>query len=350
MLWYCICTAGLRILQILASVCLPVLPFMMQSLFSAITLAMAATVLFFTGQGIVTAKTAQTISPLPDTYSTVKSADTPPPTTTLFKESFPTLSASPTVSPTPKPSLASVIAASLTDTKGTYAIVVRNLSTGESYAYNADRPFATASLYKLWIMATAFSQIENGSLSLDEQLSSSIPDLNALFDISPEYAELTDGFISLSVQQALTQMITISHNYAAMLLTKRITLSQVDTFLSSHGLMESSTGEPPTSTARDIALFYDLLYENKLAGKITTEDMITLLKKQQLNEKLPKYLPDTVEIAHKTGELDYFSHDAGIVFGHKPYIIVVMSDSDNPPAANERIASISNAVYSYFEQ
>lgn len=323
---------------------------MMQSLFSAITLIMATTVLLFAGHGLVTAKTASVISPIPDSYGARYDSNTPTQIPTASPTSAEQVHSAPTATPTPKPSLASVIAGSLADTKGTYAIVVKNLSTGESYAYNADRPFATASLYKLWIMATAFSQIENNMLSPDEQLSSSIPDLNTLFDISPEYAELTDGYISLSVQQALTQMITISHNYAALLLTKRITLSSVDAFLSSHGLTESFTGEPPTSTARDIALFYELLYGNKLAGKITTDDMIALLKKQQLNEKLPKYLPDTVEIAHKTGEIDYFSHDAGIVFGHTPYIIVVMSETDNPPAANERIASISNAVYAYFEQ
>ena len=79
--------------------------------------------------------------------------------------------------------------------------------------------------------------------------------------------------------------------------------------------------------------------------------MIALLKQQTLNDKLPKYLPENVEIAHKTGEIDRFSHDAGIVFFEKgDYIIVVLSETDNSPAANERIADISKKVFEYFNK
>ena len=42
--------------------------------------------------------------------------------------------------------------------------------------------------------------------------------------------------------------------------------------------------------------------------------MLELLKAQTLNDKLPKYLPDQVIMAHKAGELDDVSHDAGIVY------------------------------------
>lgn len=77
--------------------------------------------------------------------------------------------------------------------------------------------------------------------------------------------------------------------------------------------------------------------------------MLTLLKNQKLNNKLPKHLPTKTVIAHKTGEIDLFTHDAGIVFSpHGDYIIVVMSETEFPPAADARIANISKSVFEYF--
>jgi beta-lactamase class A len=66
--------------------------------------------------------------------------------------------------------------------------------------------------------------------------------------------------------------------------------------------------------------------------------------------QLPKYLPKETVIAHKTGEIGTFSHDAGIVYTkHGPYIIVIFSDSDIPKEAEETIARLSQATYAFFE-
>lgn len=241
----------------------------------------------------------------------------------------------------------------LADTRGDYSIAVKNLRTGETYFRDEHKVYETGSLYKLWIMATAFGQIEEGLLKEDEVLSKSIASLNNVFGISSDSAELTSGVITLTVGSALQQMITISHNYAALLLTDKIKLSSVKTFLNKHELKESVVGvngSAPVSTASDIAHFFEKLYKNELAGQVASDKMSTLLKNQQLNDKLPKYLPKEVIVAHKTGEVGWFSHDGGIVYTHNgDYIIVVLSESDFPQGAEEKMALISQAVYKYFE-
>lgn len=259
---------------------------------------------------------------------------------------------------TPPPTLSSSLGLSqavqqaLIGTTGTYGIVVKNLQTGESYAFNDHHVFESGSLYKLWIMALGYDQIQVGDLDENKVLSDSVEDLNKDFDIDPSEAELTDGTITLTVDQALNQMITISHNYAAMLLTRQEKLSNVAVFLQQNGFNESSVGTSdglPTTTAADIAAFYEKLYQGKLANQKYTNAMLDLLKNQQLNEKIPLYLPTDTVIAHKTGELDSFSHDAGIVYTPRGnYIIAVLTDTDNPSAAVERIAEVSKAVYNYF--
>lgn len=239
----------------------------------------------------------------------------------------------------------------LSGSKGTYAVAIKNLKTGESYMQNPRKKFGAASLYKLWVMAEAFDQIKKGKLKEDEILKNEISVLNEKFKIATESAELTEGEIEMTVAQALERMIIISHNYSALLLSDRVGLSQVSFFLKENKFQESNIGNPPQTTAYDIALFFEKLYKGKLVDKQYSDRMIEILDKQQLNDRIPKYLPKDSKIAHKTGELGYFKHDAGIVFSQEgDYIIVVLSESDFPPGAAERIAQISKAVYNYFER
>ena len=251
---------------------------------------------------------------------------------------------------TPKIGLEQIIAQSLKGSRGTYSVAVKNLKTNEEYFLDAERIYRTGSLYKLWVMATVFQQIQNGTISGDETIAGDIKSLNEKFNIDPELQELAEGTINFTVNSALTQMITISHNYASLLLSDKVGLSNVKIFLEKYGFDKSKIGEDaPVSTASDITLFLEKLYKGEFASPENTTKMINLLKAQRLNDKLPKYLPETVAVAHKTGELDFLTHDAGIVYAENgDYIIVIFSESDYPPGAKERIAQISKAVYNYF--
>jgi len=236
--------------------------------------------------------------------------------------------------------------------EGTYGIVIRNLKTSEAYYAKEHKVFDTASLYKLWVMATVYDQIQNGQLQKDHVLSQYVATLNAKFYIDPLYAELTEGAVTFTVQEALTQMITISDNYAALLLMGKVKLSSVAALLKDNGFSESAVGttvDAPKATPYDIALFLEKLYKGELANNQYTIEMLNLLKNQQLNGGLPKYLPDTAIVAHKTGEIDAYKHDAGIVFSaNGDYILVIMSESEFPLDAQERIALVSKEVFDYF--
>lgn len=261
--------------------------------------------------------------------------------------SIPTPQMTPANSP-----LKNAVQSELVGTKGSYAVVVKNLKTQETYLFNEQKVYDAGSLYKLWIMAETYRQIKTDKLNEEDMLKQKIEALNEKFKISSESAEKKDGEIELSVNDATTRMITISDNYAALLLAEKIRLSNVITYLKVHDLVDSNLGadgKPPSATANDIANFFEKLYKGELADQEYTEKMLVLLKSQRINHKIPKYLPPEAVIAHKTGELDGFSHDAGIVYTPKSdYIIVVLSKSTDRAAANERIASVSKAVYNYF--
>lgn len=202
----------------------------------------------------------------------------------------------------------------------TYGVFVKNLKTGETYGYNQNLKFETASLYKLWVMGAVFEKISKG--------------------------ELSNSPVN---QQAIEKMITLSDNDAATLLVDEVGNSGIDNFLSEYKFLSSSFENTPSSTPEDIGLFFDRLYNGAIVSPTYSLKMIDILKRQKINDRLPKYLPSEVTIAHKTGELDQYKNDAGIIFTNKgDYIIVVMSKTKDPYIAAEKIAKYSEAVYNYF--
>lgn len=240
----------------------------------------------------------------------------------------------------------------LRGTTGSYGIVVKNLDTNEHYEFNEHVVYDTASLYKLWVMSVVFEQIGKGKLNEDTILSQDVSVLNKKFNIASDSAGLTEGSVTLTVKEALYKMITVSDNYAAMLLTQKVGLATITSYLSRNGFYETKMGATvnlPTTTPHDVALFFEKLYGNKLGDKASTDKMLELLKDQQLNSKIPRYLPDDIVIAHKTGELDEYTHDAGLILDARGnYLIVILSKSEKPDLAANRIADISKAIYSHY--
>lgn len=245
--------------------------------------------------------------------------------------------------------LREIVEKSLEGTRGTYAVVIKNLNTGESYMQNEKSKFEPASLYKLWVLGTAYKQLGEGKLSKDEVLSRDVKDLNEIFRIGTESAELAEGTVTMKVSDAIDQMITISHNYAALLLVSKVRNANISAFMREQNFSSSRLGEPPQTTAADIALFFEKLYQGTMVDSQSSRGMLEILSRQKLNDGIPKYLPSDVEVAHKTGEIGGFKHDAGIVFGKDPILIVVLSESNSQAGAAERIAELSRDVFAYFE-
>lgn len=249
----------------------------------------------------------------------------------------------------PKENLTELTEQSFSDSPYEYGIVVKNLKTGEMYQMNQDEVLASASLYKLWVMATVFDEIQNGTLAEHDVLTQDVTVLNEKFNIATEAAELTEGTVMMTVGEALERMITVSDNYAALLLSERVRNSTIQRFLTEHGFTKSKLGQPPTTTAGETALFLEKLYNGDLADDTYTRQMLTLLKNQTLNNKIPRSLPDDVIIAHKTGELGEVTHDAGIVYDKGgDYILVVLSQGNNQAKQEDAIAAYAKTVYDYF--
>lgn len=244
--------------------------------------------------------------------------------------------------------------------KDNYSIVIKNLKTGEEYRFQENKKYNSASLYKLWVLGVVFQKIKDGTIKEDQVLSGKLDVLDStLSTISPTPAP--DGYvqpeiseepktISMTVKDAMDKMIVNSDNYAALLLAAKSGTLSVTNFLKSYGLKDSNFKQPPKTTANDTAMYFEKLYDGEIVDRENSSKMMDILKQQSINDRIPKYLPDDVIIAHKTGELFGAKHDAGIVFSKKgDYIIVVLSDTDDVKEAIEKTARFSEEIYNYFE-
>lgn len=251
----------------------------------------------------------------------------------------------------------------LIEDKGSYGVFIKDLENGKTYSYRGNEEFESASLYKLWVMGAAFQKIKEGSISDTEVLKGNLKDFDEILSEGtpaptpvPSPDSINDesqdkNEITFTANEAIEKMITISDNYAALLVASRAGSFAVTNFLKDYELKNSNFRQPPKTTASDMALFFEKLYKGEIIDQEYSVRMLEILKKQTLNDRIPKYLSSDIGIAHKTGELGEFKHDAGIVFTKNgDYIIVVLSKTKDPYGTAERIAKFSKNVYEYFQK
>ena len=245
--------------------------------------------------------------------------------------------------------------------KGEAGIVVRDLRFNWEISHNKDRLFASASLAKIPIMCACFLAAEEGKINLDQQVvlknSDKFTGSGILKDIRP-------GAI-FSVEELIELMVDDSDNTATNILTNLVGIDYLNKVFNSLGLKHTNLsrrvadfslrdqGVENYTTAEDISLLLEKIYRRSLISRDLSEKCLRVLKLQRVNDRIPKYLPLDVTVAHKTGLERNVCHDAGIVFCCKgDFLICVLTKHVNPSAVASKnfIARTALATYVYSEQ
>lgn len=225
---------------------------------------------------------------------------------------------------------------------GSYGVYVLDLNSDNSVDVDGEETFPTASMYKLLVMYRVFQAVDQGNLSLDDQIT--ITDQ----DLAPENPELAFSVGDTpTVEGALDQMITVSDNAAAFALTRQVggwqsVISAADDL----GMPDTVFTDDFYSTPQDLAHFFRLLAARQLVSPAASTQMLDLLASQQVNDRIPAQLPEGVSVAHKTGELPGVRNDGGIVTCNgKQYIVVMMSRDGDPSVELPAEAQMSRMIY-----
>lgn len=212
------------------------------------------------------------------------------------------------------------------------------------YTRDPDVVFITASLYKLGILAHAESLVDAGKLRYTDTI-----------EIQPE--DITeDGSYELSgtvmtVDAALETMITVSDNGTALAFWHELGPANINATLQALGLAQfhiaTDDNDDNTASARVIGQYFTLLAQRKLVSPAASDRMLARLERQQINDRLPAELPPGTVVAHKTGNLGYVTHDAGIIYTKSgPRVVVGMTANTSEDEAIHLLGGLGALVYS----
>jgi beta-lactamase class A len=224
------------------------------------------------------------------------------------------------------------------------AVALRTLDGRVELLIDADKPFHAASTMKVPVMIELFRQARAGTLSLDEALPIR-NEFHSIVDRSPY--KLSEGEDSdkevyaaigktLTLRQLCDAMITVSSNFAANLLIERLGVENIRRTVSALGAdgmqvlrgvedqKAFDKGLNNTTTARGLLVLFDKLAHRRAVDATADEQMIAILERQKFNDAIPAGLPAGTTVAHKTGTITRIHHDAGIVLGQRPYVLVLL--------------------------
>lgn len=106
------------------------------------------------------------------------------------------------------------------------------------------------------------------------------------------------------------------------------------------------------TSAYDVFLFLEKLYNHNLVGEKEDKLMIDILSHQLDFSMMRIDMLDDLKIAHKTGDLNCLKHDAGIVYSEKvgDYIFVMFTyEAQSDGYARKLICKTSKQIYDYFQ-
>ena len=235
---------------------------------------------------------------------------------------------------------------------GDIGFYYKDLTSGESFGYREGDMFQAASVIKLPIYAVVMKLWAEGKLDLYEKLlcrdDDKLPPCGALYFFT--------GDVEVDINTLCGLMITISDNTATNLLINRLGLDFLNEQFKEIGLKDthlerllfdaegSARGLENRIVPQEIGELLERIYRHSFISEEVSRRMEKVLLEQQINHKIPGYLPEGTPVAHKTGEDDGITNDVGVVYGEKPFVICFASNFTDVPAAERALREISLAL------
>ena len=99
------------------------------------------------------------------------------------------------------------------------------------------------------------------------------------------------------------------------------------------------------TTARGLFVLLNAIARGTAVSKSASERMVEVLAAQKFNDGIPRGLPPGTKVAHKTGTITRVHHDAAIVYGSRPCVLVVLTRGIEKEADSDAlIARITRAL------
>ena len=282
-------------------------------------------------------------------------------------------------------------------TTSKFGIYFKDLKTGESYGHGEAEAYPSASVFKVYVLAQLMKMVAEGKCTLQDRLPMKESDKSA----GSGLMKLLDAGLNMTLKDYATMMIIISDNTAADFLWRYVGRENIiNDVIKPLGLTKTKVDLPcaplcaicygiPADTgykdfgrlARknynklrmtepflctmemdditsplDVAKMLELFYRGEWCTPEVSAEAISIMKKCDTNGRIPRYLPDETEVAHKTGTMDRVANDAGIIYTEEGDYILAMFfngntgtqeeyDSHDGSLGSDLMANISKEIF-----
>ncbi|MDY4012035.1 MAG: serine hydrolase [Fusobacterium gastrosuis] len=247
----------------------------------------------------------------------------------------------------------------ISQVEGEVCINFYDLDKNDGFSINGDKKVLSASMIKLLILAELMKKNSENKLSLSDTIM-----IKDFMKIGGDgvLKELNSGH-HFTLKELATLMIIVSDNQATNVLIDFLGMENINQLGRELGLKETFLGRKMMDTearkngydnytcADDISLLLKLIYQEKLINKKASQLMLDILLRQQQRERLQRYLPSDIKIAHKCGDLDNLENDGGIIWlGDKTYILVILTNGMSNLQCKQTIGKISKFIFGKMEE
>jgi beta-lactamase class A len=254
--------------------------------------------------------------------------------------------------------LLSEIKSTIASVDAEISLFAYHIESGEEININGDRVYPLASVLKVPVLVEAFRQIGEGRFSLDDRFELTVAEKNLPSGVLTFF----DDGLQPTLRDLLTLMIIISDNTATDMVMHRLGVESINRTMHGLGLTEihvpitirqifddmlvsadptqdllaldkqprnldgvafSLGPDNDTGTPRALTRLLTMIYKAEILDRAACDGMLAILRKQQLNDRLPRYLPPGTPCPHKTGTLGPIRNDSGIIYANDSSHIAV---------------------------
>lgn len=237
----------------------------------------------------------------------------------------------------------------LNDNRINASIYIQNLRDGASISINPENLYEPASLNKIPLAMIIMRNVDDGVLSLDQEL-----------DINPEDRDSSSGILyasgknKLSVKELISYMLSESDNTAANVLLRQISLEDLNRFSFYTGFYSKREKETDSYKITTKSMFnvFQSLYLSTFLEKDESELLLSFMAKSRYSLAVENNLPQGVIISHKFGT--YYEeehkefHDCGIIYyEQKRFFYCVMTSGTNQDLGKKIVSDVIKGLFDY---
>ena len=247
-------------------------------------------------------------------------------------------------------------------------IAVKDLTTGEVILINGDEVFPVASTIKVPILIEFYRRIE--AKTLDPTTLVNYEESHKAGG-SGVIKTLTPGAVTMPLIDYATLMINVSDNSSTNYFIDLLGMEKINEVCTRMGLKTTrlarkmmdleafKAGKDSFTTPREMVAMFEELFTPNILSQFVCDETLKMLKKPKegiVQGVIRNAVPDSIEIADKSGWVGGATLDAGIVYQMRhPYVVALLAK--HIPASDLHMVNALNAltdaaklIYAYFEE